>query len=252
MIQKVLIIEDERPNADRLERLIKSVRPNAQIVDVLECICESIEWFESHEMPDVVMMDIRLSDGLSFEIFEKTTISCPIIFTTAYDEYAVKAFKYNSIDYLLKPVELDELERAFQKLESTSSAPEPASLANLLNYFQPKDFRTRFLLPYRDGYKSLQINDISYFYSKLKITRAKLHNGSEEIIPLTMEELEEQLNPKDFFRANRQFIIHVDAIEQIHNYFNGKLKVDLKRTPEDMELIVSREKASLLKAWLDF
>lgn len=252
MIQKVLIIEDERPNADRLERLIKSVRPNAQIVDVLECICESIEWFESHEMPDVVMMDIRLSDGLSFEIFEKTTISCPIIFTTAYDEYAVKAFKYNSIDYLLKPVELDELERAFQKLESTSSAPEPASLANLLNYFQPKDFRTRFLLPYRDGYKNLQINDISYFYSKLKITRAKLHNGSEEIIPLTMEELEEQLNPKDFFRANRQFIIHVDAIEQIHNYFNGKLKVDLKRAPEDMELIVSREKASLLKAWLDF
>lgn len=252
MIQKVLIIEDERPNADRLERLIKSVRPNAQIVDVLECICESIEWFESHEMPDVVMMDIRLSDGLSFEIFEKTTISCPIIFTTAYDEYAVKAFKYNSIDYLLKPVELDELERAFQKLESTSSAPEPASLANLLNYFQPKDFRTRFLLPYRDGYKSLQINDISYFYSKLKITRAKLHNGTEEIIPLTMEELEEQLNPKDFFRANRQFIIHVDAIEQIHNYFNGKLKIDLKKSPEDMELIVSREKASLLKAWLDF
>jgi DNA-binding LytR/AlgR family response regulator len=228
MIQKVLIIEDEKPNADRLERLIKSVRPNAQIVDVLECICESIEWFESHEMPDVVMMDIRLSDGLSFEIFEKTTISCPIIFTTAYDEYAVKAFKYNSIDYLLKPVELDELERAFQKLESTSSAPEPASLANLLNYFQPKDFRTRFLLPYRDGYKSLQINDISYFYSKLKITRAKLHNGTEEIIPLTMEELEEQLNPKDFFRANRQFIIHVDAIEQIHNYFNGKLKIDFK------------------------
>ena len=252
MIQKVLIIEDEKPNADRLERLIKSVRPNTQIVEVLDCICDSIDWFESHEMPDVVMMDIRLSDGLSFEIFEKTSISCPIIFTTAYDEYAVKAFKYNSIDYLLKPVELDELERAFQKLESASSIPEPASLANLLNYFQPKDFRTRFLLPYRDGYKSLQINDISYFYSKLKITRAKLHNGTEEIIPLTMEELEEQLNPKDFFRANRQFIIHVDAIEQIHNYFNGKLKIDLKKSPEDMELIVSREKASLLKAWLDF
>ncbi|MFY7829012.1 MAG: LytR/AlgR family response regulator transcription factor [Flectobacillus sp.] len=252
MIQKVLIIEDEKPNADRLERLIKSVRPNVQIVEVLDCISDSIDWFETHEMPDVVMMDIRLSDGLSFEIFEKTTISCPIIFTTAYDEYAVKAFKYNSIDYLLKPVELDELERAFQKLESTSSVPEPASLANLLNYFQPKDFRTRFLLPYRDGYKSLQISDISYFYSKLKITRAKLHNGTEEIIPLTMEELEEQLNPKDFFRANRQFIIHVDAIEQIHNYFNGKLKIDLKKSPEDMELIVSREKASLLKAWLDF
>ncbi|PAC29029.1 LytTR family DNA-binding domain-containing protein [Flectobacillus sp. BAB-3569] len=252
MIQKVLIIEDEKPNADRLERLIKSVRPNVQIVEVLDCISDSIDWFETHEMPDVVMMDIRLSDGLSFEIFEKTTISCPIIFTTAYDEYAVKAFKYNSIDYLLKPVELDELERAFQKLESTSSVPEPASLANLLNYFQPKNFRTRFLLPYRDGYKSLQISDISYFYSKLKITRAKLNNGTEEIIPLTMEELEEQLNPKDFFRANRQFIIHVDAIEQIHNYFNGKLKIDLKKSPEDMELIVSREKASLLKAWLDF
>jgi DNA-binding LytR/AlgR family response regulator len=196
------------------------------------------------------MMDVRLSDGLSFEIFDKVKIESPIIFTTAYDEYAVRAFKYNSIDYLLKPVEQEELAAAFEKLDQIS-APNHKAVEGLLNFLQPKEFRTRFLLPFRDTYKAVLVSDIVYFSSEMKISRAKLKNGSEEIVPQTMEELEQQLDPKSFFRANRQFILHIDAIQQIHNYFNGKLKVDIKGSP-NAEVIVSREKANLLKTWLDF
>ncbi|RYY33347.1 MAG: response regulator transcription factor [Sphingobacteriaceae bacterium] len=251
MISSILIIEDEKPNADRLKRLIKTIRPGANVLAVVESIADSVAWFIENAAPDVVMMDVRLSDGVSFEIFDKIDINCPVIFTTAYDEYAVKAFKYNSVDYLLKPVEQDELEAAFEKLEATPVSHDKLSLEGLFNYLQPKDFRSRFLLPYRDGYKSVLVSDVTYFYSELKITRAKLHDGSEETVPQTMEELELQLNPKQFFRANRQFIVYIDAIQRVHNYFNGKLKLDIKNSP-DVEIIVSREKAGTLKNWLDY
>lgn len=251
MINSILIIEDEKLNADRLQRLIKTIRPKASIIGVLDSIADSVDWFKTNQNPDVVMMDVRLADGISFDIFARVDISCPIIFTTAYDEYAVRAFKYNSIDYLLKPVEPEELETAFEKLESFVAGQQEKSLEGLLNYLKPKEFRSRFLLPYRDGYKSLLVEDITYFYSELKITRATLHTGTEEIVPQTLEELEQQLDPKLFFRANRQFIVYINAIQQIHNYFNGKLKIDIKNDP-DVEIIVSREKANLLKNWLDF
>lgn len=251
MIEKILIVEDEKPNADRLQRLIKIIRPKATVLEVLDSISDSVMWFNTHEKPDVVMMDVRLSDGLSFEIFEQVSINCPIIFTTAYDEYAVKAFKYNSIDYLLKPVEQDDLQTAFTKLEALSVDFHQKSLEGLLDFLKPKDFRSRFLLPYKDGYKTVQVSDIVFFYSKHKITRAKLLNGSEETIPLTMEELELQLNPKIFFRANRQIIIHIDAIQQVHNYFNGKLKIDIEKNTE-VEVTISRDKAGLFKSWMDY
>lgn len=251
MINKILIVEDEKPNADRLIRLIKTIRPKALVIAVLDSITDSIEWLTQNENPDVVLMDVRLSDGLSFEIFEKIKIDCPIIFTTAYDEYAVKAFKYNSIDYLLKPVEQEELEAAFKKMETKPDLAHNESIYGLLNYLQPKEFRSRFLLPYRDGYKSVLVRDVVFFYSELKITRARLYNGVDEILPQTMEELEHQLDPKQFFRANRQYIIHIDGVERIHNYFNGKLKVEMNGNP-NAEIIVSREKSNVLKSWMDF
>ena len=252
MINTILIVEDEKLNADRLKRLLKSIRPKAEIVAVLDSIADCVEWLLTNTQPDVIMLDVRLSDGLSFEIFDKIRVEAPVIFTTAYDEYAVRAFKYNSIDYLLKPVEQEELQAALYKLEQLTTAQEtPKSLEGLLNFLQPKEYRSRFLLPYRDGYKSVLVNDVAYFYSELKITRAKLANGLEEIVPQTMEELEQQLNPKMFFRANRQYIIHIDAIQRVANYFNGKLKIDIKNNP-DTEVIVSREKAHLLKMWLDY
>ncbi|WEK38391.1 MAG: LytTR family DNA-binding domain-containing protein [Candidatus Pseudobacter hemicellulosilyticus] len=251
MINRILIIEDEQINADRLQRLIRTIRPGATVIGVLESITDSMAWFNSRQQADVVLMDVRLSDGISFDILDKVTIHCPIIFTTAYDEYAVRAFKYNSIDYLLKPIEQEELEAAFDKLDLLTANPPPVSFEGLLSSLRPKEYRTRFLLPYRDGYKTVLVSETAYFYSELKITRARLHNGKEEILPQTLEELEQELDPKYFFRANRQFIIHIDAVRQLFNYFNGKLKIELKDHPET-EVIVSREKAHLLKKWMDF
>lgn len=251
MISKIVIIEDEKLNADRLKRLIKAIKPQAEVIATLDSVSDSIGWFKASSMPDMVMMDIKLSDGLSFEIFEQIKIDCPIIFTTAFDEYAVKAFKYNSIDYLLKPIDQEELQCAMERLEDWKKEQYSKSLDGLLNYLKPKDYRSRFLLSYRDGYKSLLVNEVAYFYSELKITYAQLYSGNKEVIPQTLEELESELNPKFFFRANRQFIIHIDAILHIHNFFNGKLKLALKKH-SDVEVIVSRDKASLLKTWMNY
>jgi|SRR5690606_13307638 len=251
MISKILIIEDEKPNADRLKRLVKALRPQTDVVATLETITESVEWFESGQDVDMVLMDIRLYDGLSFEIFDKVNVSCPIIFTTAYDEYAVRAFKYNSFDYLLKPIEKEELLEAIEKVETNHFTKDELSIKGLLNFLQTKEYRSRFLLPYRDGYKTILTSDVVYFHSEQRISRAKLYDGTEEVIPQTMEELEQQLDPKRFFRANRQFIIHIDSIQQVNNYFNHKLKLTLKNCPE-AEIIISREKATAFKNWLDY
>ncbi|WP_343566409.1 LytTR family DNA-binding domain-containing protein [Sphingobacterium sp.] len=251
-ITKVLIIEDEKLNADRLKRLLKEIKPSIVILDVLDNIADSINWFNGNELPDLVMMDIRLSDGLSFEILETIKIDCPIIFTTAFDEYAVRAFKFNSIDYLLKPVEKTELENAIQKLDYQKDLQiNQQPLQGLLDFIYPKDFRSRFLIPFKDGYKTVLVEEILYFYSEFKLTHAQLKCGAVEIVPQTMEELEQQLNPKVFFRANRQFIVHIDAIKRLHNHFNGKLKIEIKNN-DQVEILVSREKAQLLKTWLDY
>ncbi|HFK5586324.1 TPA: LytR/AlgR family response regulator transcription factor [Elizabethkingia anophelis] len=251
----ILIIEDERPNAERLKRLILGIKPQANILSVLESVSESVEWLDSHEKPDLIMMDIKLSDGLSFEIFDKTQlVDVPIIFTTAYDEYAIKAFKQYSIDYLLKPVDKDELAMAFEKYDQldimVNKATNP-SIEKLLDEFRPKNYRTRFLLSYRDGFKTVMVSDVLYFYSEQKITKARLADATDEIIPHTMDELEQQLDPKLFFRANRQFIICINAVEHVYNYFNNKLKVTMRKNT-DVEIIVSRDKAPLLKNWMGY
>ncbi|CDN76556.1 LytR/AlgR family response regulator transcription factor [Elizabethkingia anophelis] len=251
----ILIIEDERPNAERLKRLILGIKPQANILSVLESVSESVEWLDSHEKPDLIMMDIKLSDGLSFEIFDKTQlVDVPIIFTTAYDEYAIKAFKQYSIDYLLKPVDKDELAMAFEKYDQldimVNKATNP-SIEKLLDEFRPKNYRTRFLLSYRDGFKTVMVSDVLYFYSEQKITKARLADGTDEIIPHTMDELEQQLDTKLFFRANRQFIICINAVEHVYNYFNNKLKVTMRKNT-DVEIIVSRDKAPLLKNWMGY
>ncbi|HFK5553980.1 response regulator transcription factor [Elizabethkingia anophelis] len=251
----ILIIEDERPNAERLKRLILGIKPQANILSVLESVSESVEWLDSHEKPDLIMMDIKLSDGLSFEIFDKTQlVDVPIIFTTAYDEYAIKAFKQYSIDYLLKPVDKDELAMAFEKYDQldimVNKATNP-SIEKLLDEFRPKNYRTRFLLSYRDGFKTVMVSDVLYFYSEQKITKARLADGTDEIIPHTMDELEQQLDAKLFFRANRQFIICINAVEHVYNYFNNKLKVTMRKNT-DVEIIVSRDKAPLLKNWMGY
>ncbi|BAP29480.1 DNA-binding response regulator [Chryseobacterium sp. StRB126] len=252
-INKILIVEDERPNADRLKRLLQKLRPHIEILSVEDSITSTVSWLENNVVPDIIMMDVRLADGLSFEIFNKHEIKSAVIFTTAYDEYAVQAFKYNSIDYLLKPIEEDELDAALKRYETFMEAVPVvgSAIEGLLNYIQPKDYRKRFLIAHRDGYKTVLAEDILYFYTELGISKAVLNTGIVENIPQTLEELEKQLDPKFFFRANRQFIIHIDSVKQIFNHFNGKLKLELRKQPE-MEVIVSREKASIFKSWMDY
>jgi len=251
MIRNILIIEDEKPNADRLKRLISVVMPDANILGVLESVSESVEWLSTNECPDLIMMDVRLPDGISFEIFDQVKPKCPIIFTTAYDEYAVRAFKVNSVDYLLKPVEQEELEQSFKMAQERQQKDQTISIESLLSHLNKKEYRSRFLLPFRDGYKTVLVHEIEYLYSEQKMTRARLSNGHDEVLSQTLEELEQQLDPKLFFRINRQFILHIDAIKHIHHYFNGKLKVELKKYPE-LEIIASRDKALLIKNWMDF
>lgn len=251
MIRNIVIIEDEKLNADRLKRLTSELQPEAKVLATLDSVYDSVQWFNENNQPDLILMDVRLSDGISFEIFDKVTITAPVIFTTAYDEYAVRAFKYNSVDYLLKPVEADELKAALEKFESLTECNQEPSIKALIDYLTPKDFRSRFLIPFRDGYKTVNVKDIAFFYSELKITRAKINNSTEEIIPQTLEELEQQLSPKDFFRVNRQFIVHIDTIQRVHNMFNGKLKLEIRNHP-NLEIIVSRDKAQTLKNWLDY
>lgn len=252
-INKILIVEDERPNADRLKRLLLKLRPHIEILSVEDSITSTVNWLENNVVPDVIMMDIRLADGLSFEIFNKHEVKSAVIFTTAYDEYAVQAFKYNSIDYLLKPIEEEELDAALKRYETFMEAVPVvgSAIEGLLNYIQPKDYRKRFLIVHRDGYKTVLAEDILYFYTELGISKAMLNTGVVENIPQTLEELEKQLDPKFFFRANRQFIIHIDSVKQIFNHFNGKLKLELRKQPS-MEVIVSREKASVFKSWMDY
>jgi len=250
MRKNVLIVEDEKPNADRLKRFIGELRPDYYISNPLESIADAVSWLQNNPHPDLLFMDIRLSDGLSFEIFDRVKISCPIIFTTAYDEYAVRAFKFNSVDYLLKPIDKDELENAMLKLEGYEQEVQPSieELLFLLKRDQ-REYRTRFLLPFRDGYKTLLVSDVEYFYLDQKIIYARLIQGTEEILSQSMEELEQQLDPKVFFRANRQIILHIDSVSQIVNSFNGRLKVTLKKS-RNTEIYISRDKAPQFKTWM--
>ncbi|MET4141237.1 LytTR family DNA-binding domain-containing protein [Pedobacter sp. UYP1] len=253
VIKKILILEDEKPNSDRIQRLMLKIRPDIEILDVLPSVKKTVDWFSKNQSPDLMLMDIQLADGVSFDVFSLADVKCPVIFTTAYDEYAVKAFKYNSIDYLLKPVEKDELEAAIIKFETSihRSYQQSPLIEELLSQMRPKEYRTRFFLPYRDSYRKINMEDIAFFYSHMNICQANLFSGEQIVVPQTLETLEQELEPKNFFRVNRQYIVHVNSIEKVHNFFNGKLKLKIKNQQEE-DIIVSRTKAPLFKTWLDY
>lgn len=250
---RVVIIEDEKPNATRLKNILLDISPSIKIEVVLDTVSASVDWFKQHPHPDVALMDIRLADGLSFDIFPQVALSCPVIFTTAYDEYAIRAFKVNSIDYLLKPIEKDDLQQSLERIHKQSLQPGPTEMVQqLLEFFKQKDitYRTRFMLPFRDGYKTVLVDDVDFIFYAFNVTHLVLKDKTQVALTQTMDELEEQLDPKQFFRANRQHIINISSIDNIQNYFSGKLKIKLKRDPE-REILVSKEKVPLFKQWLD-
>jgi len=248
----VLIVEDEERNANKLMRLLQQIEPAIVILGVVESIKSCVHWMNTNKTPDLLFMDIRLEDGLCFEIFEQVNITVPVIFTTSYDEYALKAFKVNSIDYIMKPVQEEDLIRAMNKYKTLNTVGLNDSIKSILGNLSRKEveYRSRFLIPYKDGFKTVKVEEIDYIYSELKITHLVLLDRTEIIISQTMEELEEELNPTLFFRANRQYIVQIDSIHNIQNYYNGKLKISLIRDPQ-REIIVSREKSPLFKNWLN-
>lgn len=250
---KFIIIEDEKPNANRLRKIVEQIDPSFEVVDILDTVAGTVTWFEQNPHPEVALMDIRLADGLSFDIFSQVKISSAVIFTTAYDEYAIQAFKVNGVDYLLKPVEKEELQEAIHKVKRTQlSAAGNPYLDELLAYVKRKDvqYRSRFLFPYKDGYKTINAADIDMIYSEDKNTHLVLQNGALQMASQTLEELEEQLDPDQFFRANRQYIININSLDSIHNHFHGKLKVVIRNQAQH-EILISKEKAPLFKQWLD-
>lgn len=251
-MKHILILEDEQRNANRLVRLLKEIVPEARIDGPLATIEAAAEYLRKAPAPDLILADIRLSDGLSFEALKEAPPAVPIVFTTAYDEYAVQAFKYNSFDYLLKPIDADELAAAIDKVGRGGRNTSDEPLRRLFEALQQGGcrYRERFLLPYRDGYKTVSVREINHISTENKIVRLHLNDGTSESVSVSMDELERQLDPARFFRANRQYIVCMENIRYLGNYFGGKLVLRLHRYP-DAEIIVSKEKAQRLKEWID-
>ena len=246
-----IIIEDEKPSARLLQRKIE--KHGLTILGMLHSVEESIAWFRSNPHPDLIFLDIQLSDGLSFEIFDALPIKSAIIFTTAYDEYALKAFKLNSIDYLLKPIDDDDLEQALQKFRERQPKPDAAFD---FNYFRKmlgvpveNDYKKRFTIKVGQHLKVIPVEEIECFYSENKGTYIHTTDNRDYLIEQTLEQLENELDPKKFYRVSRKFIIPLQAIKEIVVYSNSRLKVQLQTYKGD-EVIVSRERVSSFREWI--
>ncbi|NJK84365.1 MAG: response regulator transcription factor [Bacteroidia bacterium] len=252
---KALIIEDEAPAGRRLKKIIEEIDPGFKILDVIDSIESSVKWLKNHHMPDMIFMDIQLADGLSFAIFDQVEIQAPVIFTTAYDEYTLKAFKVNSIDYLLKPIDKEELKvsiRKFEQLKNQFAQVPSPNLETLLKslHLDKKEHKSRFLVRLGERLVSVPEHEIAYLYAEQKIVLLITNQNEKYAVDYSLDELEALLNPEVFFRLNRQFLARVQSIGSIYHYFKGKLKVKL--LPEiNQEVIVSREKSPFFKQWLD-
>ncbi|MDP4276210.1 MAG: LytTR family DNA-binding domain-containing protein [Bacteroidota bacterium] len=248
----ILILEDEERNANRLIRLLKDIDPSFRIIGPLTSIEVTIAYLRANASPDLILADIRLSDGLSFEALKEAPSFVPIVFTTAFDEYAVQAFKYNSFDYLLKPIDAVELAAAIEKVNLNGKTYSDESLRQLFDALQRSDYkyRERFLLPFRDGYRIFNVKDINHIFTENKIVRLFFKDGTSETVFISMDELEKQLDPARFFRANRQFIVNMESIRFLGNYFKGKLILRLNDYPQ-LDIIISKDKAPLLKDWIN-
>lgn len=255
---KALIIEDESLIAKELQYKIKSVADDIEILEVLPSLKTSKKWFMNNAEPDLIFMDIQLSDGISFEIFETYKLSCPVVFTTAYDEYAMRAFKVNGVDYLLKPIDEDELKRAIDKCRSivASKNPYPSDIAKMaIDFKNPidatKQFKEKFVVNFRNQWLPVNVKDIACF---MRDSLNYIYTFKGEYYSFdfnTLEEVEEVLDPNIFYRANRQFIVHIDSINTIKSLENQKLTIKLKEPNQKFEIDISREKAPSFKKWLN-
>lgn len=257
MALKVLIIEDEIPAQRLLKETLQEINFETKVVGCLNSIKSAIEWFQNNTHPEIVLLDIQLSDGLSFEIFKQVKIESMIIFTTAYDEYVLQAFKVNSLDYLLKPIEKDELQAAFEKyqqynkqfIQEKNTNIDFTELASLIKN-EKSEYRKRFLIQSNESFFHISVKQIAFFYSMQGITFAVTFKKREYPINFSLESLKEQLHPDNFFKINRQFVINIDAIKRVHSYFQGKLKLEIEPSHSE-DIVVGKDKAAAFKRWLD-
>ncbi|UXE66726.1 MAG: response regulator transcription factor [Chryseotalea sp. WA131a] len=249
----ILIIEDEPLAAERLSKLVKQLQPDSFIVGVIDSVKRSVPWFQNNPQPDLVFMDIQLADGLSFEIFDYTEVKSPIIFTTAYNEYALKAFKVNSIDYILKPVDEVDLKAALDKLKHLTTPAPQAKMMESIQYAMQmltKKYKERFVVKVGEHLKSIETTDVLFFYSLEKTTFAHTKDGRKHILDFTLEQLDSLVDPQHYFRINRKYLVGVSSIQDMITYTNSRLKLILKTT-DDSDVIVARERVQEFKDWLD-
>lgn len=274
----LLLIEDEYPAAERLARLVARVEPAARVLAVVESVAQGVKWLAENPAPDLILSDIQLADGLSFEIFERAVVRTPIIFTTSYDAYALRAFRVHSLDYLLKPIKEEELRAALARFRERQPAAVEAQLGRLealidalpraaaagsgsagnsggatgegTTAHASRPYKTRFLVRLREQLVPVPTPDIAYFASRNETTTLVTHTGARHLMEYTLEQVQELLDPAHFFRINRQTLAAASAIRRIDLHFNGKLKLELAPAAPD-EVLVSREKASAFRAWLE-
>ena len=261
---KILIVEDEDMSAKKLIKTLASVEPTATVIAVTCSVRETVAWLRDHgpgqpATPDLILMDIELADGQSFQIFEQIPVPAPVIFTTSYDEYAIRAFKVNSIDYLLKPVQKDELRAALDKftarktLHSPTGTETSAIMGNLVKELQkqllPKAYRQRFLVQYAAKLLSVDTHQVAYFFTDNRLNQIRTTDGKKMIVDYSLDELEEMLDPAHFFRISRSFLISITSVDQVQTYFGNRLALKLK-PDTDKEVVVSREKLTPFKEWM--
>jgi DNA-binding LytR/AlgR family response regulator len=253
-MMKVLIIEDEVQAAQHLERLLNVLEPNLQVLDKLDTVKRSVQWLKSNPPPDVIFMDIQLADGISFSIFEQTNVTVPVIFTTAYDAYALKAFKVNSVDYILKPVDETELALALKKFKTLmgNSNTSQAILNNIQDAVKllTRKYKSRFVVKVGEHLRTIETETIQYFYSQEKATFCVTADGRNHILDFTLEQLEDMTDPDVFFRINRKYLIAAKSVSDIISYTNSRLKLVIG-TSSDNDIIVARERVQDFKKWLD-
>ena len=252
---KIILVEDEPYNLRLLQGMIKNLRPDWEVIKTFESVKSSVEWLGNNPHPDLFFMDIQLTDGLCFSIFDQVEVKGMVVFTTAFDNYAIRAFRVNSIDYLLKPFKEKDLEAAIKKFESinersvkTENSRDYTEILDAIRKGEKK-YRKRFLISKGAAFYMLPVEDIAWFFSENRITTAITFNNQHHVVDFPLETLEEELDPDTFYRANRQLIVSIQAIVKIENYFSGKLKIRLN-PPFDGEPIISRLKATDFKEWV--
>jgi DNA-binding LytR/AlgR family response regulator len=250
----ILIVEDEELAQKKLQKTLAAVDASANVVGITDSIESTVEWLQTNNSADLILMDIELADGQSFEVFNLVEVKAPVIFTTSYDEYALKAFKVNSVDYLLKPIQTEDLQAALTKYKKLAEVKNgdlnvESLVKQIQQRLQPKEYRKRFLVKHAQKLVSVDVDDISYFYSDGRLNFFKTADAKKYVVDYTMDELEEMLDAEKFFRISRSFYVSIAAIEKIDDYFGNRLLLQLKPMV-DKEALVSREKVADFKKWM--